>query len=77
MIETFDNILLINAFDNLFYAKEIKPHEDYSKEFDQEETNKVLEYAWVLPRKTPWRQDDFLGFLAKQKHRPEYNRNLC
>ena len=77
MIETFDNRLLINAFDNLFYAKEIKPHEDYSKEFDQEETDKVLEYAWVLPRKTPWRQDDFLGFLAKQKHRPEYNQNLC
>ena len=77
MIETFDNRLLINAFDSLFYAKEIKPHEDYSKEFDQEETDKVLEYAWVLPRKTPWRQDDFLGFLAKQKHRPEYNQNLC
>lgn len=77
MIETFDNRLLINAFDTLYYAKEIKIHEEYSKEFDIEETKKALEYSWIIPRKTPWRYDDFLGFLAKQKHRPEYKRNLC
>ena len=77
MIETFDGRLLINVFDDLYYAKEINTHELNSKDFDQEETIKALEYSWTLPRKTPWRQDDFLGFLAKQKHRSQYNQNLC
>ena len=71
MIETFDGKLMMNVFDELFYAKEIKPNEYYSKTFDYRESEKITSYSWNLPKKKNWRTDDFLGFLAKQKHRQD------
>ena len=71
MIETLDGRLMINVFDKLYYALEVKPHQDISKEFDYIESDKVITYSWNLPRKRSWHTDDFMGFLAKQKHRQE------
>jgi len=67
--ETIDGRLMVNVFDELFYAREIKPHEEISKEFDYTKEESLSPFQWVLPRKRSWRVDDFLGFLAKQKHR--------
>ena len=69
MIETFDNKLMINIFDDLYYAKEIKRNSSTSREFDWEEIDDTPDYGWILPRKTSWRTQDFLGYLGKQKHR--------
>lgn len=77
MIETLDGRLMINVLDELYYAKELKPHEDISKEFDYIESKELEEYSWKLPRNRDWRTDDFLGYLSKQKHRKDMRSNLC
>ena len=71
MVETLDGRLMINVFDEMFYAKEVNKHEDISKDFDYEESKKLIPYSWSLPKKKSRRIDDFLGFLAKQKHRQD------
>ena len=71
MVETLDGRLMINVFDELFYALEVNTHEDISKEFDHEESEKILQYEWKLPKNNSWRTDDFLGYLKKQKHRQD------
>ncbi|MBQ6404483.1 MAG: ISNCY family transposase [Bacilli bacterium] len=77
MIETLDGRLMINVLDELYYAKEVKSHEDISKEFDYIESKELEEYSWKLPRTKDWRTDDFLGYLSKQKHRKDMRSNLC
>lgn len=77
IIETFDGRLLMNVFDNLYQVKKLSRHELISKNFDTDIIENPIENTYVIPRISPWRYDDFLGFLAKQKHRPEYNQNLC
>ena len=77
MIETFDGRLLMNVFDTLYQVKKLSKHELISKNFDTDIIENPIENTFILPRVSPWRYDDFLGFLAKQKHRPEYNQNLC
>ena len=71
MIETLDGRVMINVFDELFYALEVKTNQDISKEFDHEETKKVMAFSWSLPKRRSWHTDDFMGFLAKQKHRQD------
>ena len=77
MVETFDNKLYINALDYLYGAREIQKNLSYSKEFDSSKDNNTRRNGLSVPRNHPWKTQDFLGFLAKQKHRPEYNQNLC
>lgn len=69
MVETLDKRLMVNVFDKLFYARKIESHEEYSKEFDMKESEKLKPFTWKLPSKRNWRTDDFFGYLAKQKHR--------
>lgn len=71
MVETLDGRLMINVFNDLFYAKKISSHEEYSREFDIKESEKQKPYSWKLPGRKSWHTDDFLGFLAKQKHRKD------
>ena len=71
MVETLDGRLMINVFDEMFYAKEVLLHKDISEEFDYEETEKLIPFSWALPRKKSCRIDDCLGFMAKQKHRQD------
>lgn len=75
MVETFDGKLYINAFDEIYVAKEIKLHNNTSKEFDK--NTPKTNTNWKVPRKHPWKSYDYFTFLAKQKHRPEYDQNLC
>lgn len=78
MVETFDNKLYINALDYLYGAREIQKNSSYSKEFDSLEENKnTRNNGQTIPKTHPWKSQDFLGFLAKQKHRQESNQNLC
>ena len=76
MIETFDGKLMMNVFDDIYYAKEIPLHSDTSKEFFFHMNDDMKKYSWNLP-KYSWRTSDFLGYLAKQKHRQDINQNLC
>ena len=76
MIETFDGKLMMNVFDDIYYAKEIPLHSDTSKEFYFHMNDDMKKYSWNLP-KYSWRTSDFLGYLAKQKHRQDINQNLC
>ena len=75
MVETFDGKLYINAFDEIYVAKQIKLHSNTSKEFDK--NTPKTNTNWKVPRKHPWKSYDYFAFLAKQKHRPEYDQNLC
>ena len=77
MIETFDGRLMMNIMDDLFYAKEIHVHEKQSKQFDYHDYDLPFKFGWSLPKKYSWRTDDFLGYLAKQKHRQDRSQNLC
>ena len=77
MVETFDNKLYINALDSLYGAREIKKNSTYSKEFDSPKDNNTRRIGLSIPRNHPWKSQDFLGFLTKQKHRQESNQNLC
>ena len=78
MVETFDNKLYINALDYLYGAREIQKNSSYSKEFDsKEKATNTRNNGQSIPRNHPWKSQDFLGFLAKQKHRQETNQNLC
>ena len=78
MIETFDGRLLANVFDNLYQVKKLNEHELYSKNYDYGAViENPIENTYLLPKRSPWRYDDFLGFLAKQKHRPEYRNQNC
>lgn len=80
MVETFDKKLMINIFDDLYYAKEIKTHQEVSKEFDYKTNQELIKYSWSLPRKHKWRTSEFMEFKAKQKHRAddiEVQSTLC
>ena len=78
MVETFDDKLYINALDYLYGAREIQKNLLHSKEFDsKEEVKNTRNNGQTIPRTHPWKSQDFLGFLAKQKHRQEFNQNLC
>ena len=78
MVETFDNKLYINALDYLYEARIIEKNLSHSKEFDHDSpiTN-TRNLGYTVPRNHPWKTQDFLSFLAKQKHRQEINKNLC
>lgn len=69
VIEAFDGNLYVNVLDNIYIMKEIPEHEKYSKEFDNVPKEKKPKKKYIPPLTHPWRNDDFLGFLAKQKHR--------
>lgn len=77
MVETFDKRLMMNIMDDLYYAKEIPVNASISQNFDYFEYDVPIIFGWTLPKKYSWRTDDFLGFLAKQKHRQDRNQNLC
>ncbi|MDO4197714.1 MAG: hypothetical protein Q4D13_01830 [Erysipelotrichaceae bacterium] len=78
MIETLDGRLLLNAFDNIYEVREVLKNRKKSEVFDLKEDDDEEEIPCTIkPRISPWRYDDFLGFLAKQKHRPEYTKDLC
>ncbi|MEG0451891.1 MAG: ISNCY family transposase [Coprobacillus sp.] len=68
VIESFDKKLYINVLDTLYALDQIPKHEKYSKEFDQEEESKIKE-KYIPSLDHPWRNDDILGFFARQKHR--------
>jgi hypothetical protein len=69
VIESFDGNLYVNVLDNIYIMNEIPEHESHSEEFDEEIKDKKTNKKYIPPMDHPWRIGDFLGFLAKQKHR--------
>ena len=59
--------LVIKTFDNRLFAT-------ISNEFDKAVENKIQK-IYIPPITHPWKKSFFDAFLAKQKHRLEYNQN--
>ena len=77
IIETFDNKLMFNIFDDLYYAKEIKQNSSINKEFETNLLEPNVAYSWVLPKRASWRTQDFLGKQKHKDHSIESYNSLC
>ncbi|MEG1565216.1 MAG: ISNCY family transposase [Bacilli bacterium] len=71
VVQTFDNRLFVTIEENIYLLKELKEHKDQSENFD-EFKKEVIKKKFVPAMSHPWKKASFDAFLAKQKHRPEY-----
>lgn len=69
VIESFDGGLYVNILDQIYLMQEVPKHSLYSKEFDEEIKPKKEKNKYIPPMSHPWKQDSYLRYLAKQKHR--------
>ena len=69
VIESFDGGLYVNILDQIYLMQEVPKHSPYSKEFDEEIKPKKEKNKYIPPMSHPWKQDSYLRYLAKQKHR--------
>ena len=74
VIKTFDNRLFATIEEKIYLLKELPEHKEISIEFD-EPTEKKIKHSYIPPMTHPWKKSSFDAFLAKQKHRLEYNQN--
>ena len=74
VIQTFDNRLFVTVEEKVYILKELPEHKEKSESFD-EPVVIVQKQHYVPPMTHPWKRKSFEAFLAKQKHRPEYNQN--
>ena len=54
--------------------KEVLEHRETSITFDEPTTKTPRQY-YIPPMTHPWKKKSFDAFLAKQKHRPEYDQS--
>lgn len=73
VIQTFDNRLFITIEDKVFFLKELQEHKPVSKEFDADVSVVKEKKKHIPPMSHPWKKASFDAFIARQKHRPEYN----
>ncbi|MGN0967359.1 MAG: ISNCY family transposase [Candidatus Coprovivens sp.] len=74
VIQTLDKKLFITVDERVYPLKELPERTERSKEFDEPidiKTKKI----YIPPMTHPWKKASFDAFLAKQKHRLEYNKN--
>lgn len=74
VIKTFDNRLFVTVDEKIYLLKELLEHKEISDDFD-EHVEKKIKQLHIPPMTHPWKKASFDAFLAKQKHRPEYNQN--
>ena len=74
VIQTFDNRLFVTVEEKVYLLKELAEHKENSKTFD-EPVVKITKQQYIPPMTHPWKRKSFEAFLAKQKHRSEYNQN--
>ena len=74
VIQTFDNRLFVTVEEKVYILKELPEHKEKSESFDEPVV--IVQKQHYVPSMThPWKRKSFEAFLAKQKHRPEYNQN--
>ena len=74
VIQTLDNRLFVTVDEKVYLLKEVQEHRETSKTFD-EPTPKTPRQYYIPPMTHPWKKKSFDAFLAKQKHRPEFNQS--
>lgn len=74
VIKTFDNRLFATIEEKIYLLKKLPEHKEISNEFDEAVENKIQK-IYIPPMTHPWKKSFFDAFLAKQKHRLEYNQN--
>lgn len=74
VIQTFDNRLFVTVEEKIYLLKELAEHKENSETFD-EPLIKPIKQQYIPPMTHPWKRKSFEAFLAKQKHRSEYNQN--
>ena len=74
VIKTFDDRLFVSVEEKLYILNELPEHKETSENFDEPVT-KIIKKQYIPPMIHPWKRKSFEAFLAKQKHRPEYNQN--
>ena len=75
VIEAFDHNLYVNIEDSLYLMVEIPEHERFSDEFDMvpKDTKKKPKNKYIPPMSHPWKRQNFLNHVKKQKHRSGAN----
>lgn len=74
VIQTFDNRLFVTVDEKVYLLKEVLEHRETSITFDEPTTKTPRQY-YIPPMTHPWKKKSFDAFLAKQKHRPEYDQS--
>ena len=74
VIQTLDKKLFITVDERVYPLKELPERTEVSKEFDEPIDIKTKK-TYIPPMTHPWKKASFDAFLAKQKHRLEYNQN--
>lgn len=74
VIESFNQELYVNILDQLFLLEEVPERHHLSKNFDLI-PDVIIKKKYIPPLTHPWKQDSFLRYLSKQKHRPEFGAN--
>ena len=74
VIQTFDKRLFVTVEEKVYLLKELPEHKETSPEFD-ESIDKKIKPAYIPPMTHPWKKSSFDAFVAKQKHRLEYEKN--
>lgn len=74
VIQTFDKRLFVTVDEKVYLLKELLEHKEISKTFDEQVESKPKQ-QYIPPMTHPWKKKSFEAFLAKQKHRPEFNQN--
>ena len=74
VIQTFDKRLFVTVEEKIYLLKELPERRESSLEFD-EAKEKELKQTYIPPMTHPWKKASFDAFVAKQKHRLEYDQN--
>lgn len=74
VVETFDKRLYVTVDEKIYLLCELIEYKLVTKDFD-EPIKKIVKQHYVPPMSHPWKKASFDSFLAKQKHRLEYNQN--
>lgn len=74
VIQTFNKELYITVDEKVYRLKELPVRKEISPEFDEKVENNPKK-VYIPPMTHPWKKKSFDAFLAKQKHRLEYQQN--
>ncbi len=68
VIESFDKQLYISLDEQLYATEFIPVRASLSPAFDKV-SKKIKKKPYIPPMDHPWKQDSYLRYVAKQKHR--------
>ena len=74
VIQTFDKRLFVTVEEKIYLLKELPERKKSSLEFDEIKEKKPKQ-TYIPPMTHPWKKASFDAFVAKQKHRLEYDQS--